>query len=257
MKKLLFVCCLFFALAAYMVEAGVTNCGSIANKPPKPAKKVTKEDVKVENDYDKVIAPKEGEGVHYLTVVSGDSPKPNKCGLLASNDPAKWAGWGGPLDCDNCSIGEGKGTRNEIVIGGTYFPRGIGTHGMANYTYDLTGAAYAKFEGYVGMSDEKDPTGCNHGGTSTFAFKVDGKDAFKSDTIPGSKDGKNVAPVKVEFDIPTGAKKLEIEIGDGGDGVGCDHSALGDAKLLTAQATTDVEADQKLPTSWADIKSSY
>ena len=92
MKKLLFVCCLFFALATYMVEAGVTSCSPISDKPAKPAKKVAKEDVKVENDYDKVIAPKEGEGVHYLTVVSGDSPKPNKCGLLASNDPAKWAG---------------------------------------------------------------------------------------------------------------------------------------------------------------------
>ena len=53
-----------------------------------------------------------------------------------------------------------------------------------------------------------------------------------------------------------GAKELVIEIGDGGDGIGCDHSALGDAKLLTGTGTA-VKPVGKLSTSWGAIKASY
>ena len=82
------------------------------------------------------------------------------------------------------------------------------------------------------------------------------KETFKSETLPGSDGGENVDPAKVEFDIPTGAKELTIVIGDGGDGNGCDHSTIGDAKLLTAQALA-VEPANKLPTIWGHLKESY
>ena len=45
-------------------------------------------------------------------------------------------------------------------------------------------------------------------------------------------------------------------MGDGGDGAGCDHSAIGDAKLLNAQALA-VEPANKLPTIWGHLKDSY
>ena len=245
-----------FILSSFAVYAGV-KCAALPNKPPKPAKKVAKEDLKVLNDYDKVVKEDDRDGVVYLALVGGDSPKPNACGLIPSNPAGEWTGWGGPLNCDNCTIGEGATTRNEIVIGGTYFPRGIGVHGAAKYVYDLTGgpAPYARFEGYVGMSDEKDPADCDHGGTSGFTFKLDGKEVFKSKTLAGADGDKNVPPLKVEFDIPATAKKLEISITDGGDGIGCDHSAFGDAKLLTAIAA--VESADKLPEAWGKIKVGY
>ena len=41
-----------------------------------------------------------------------------------------------------------------------------------------------------------------------------------------------------------------------GDGAGCDHSAIGDAKLLNAQALA-VEPANKLPTIWGHLKDSY
>ena len=34
-------------------------------------------------------------------------PKPNKCGLSPKNPEAEWTGWGGPIDTDNATIGEG------------------------------------------------------------------------------------------------------------------------------------------------------
>jgi len=258
MKKI-FYCLMVLAIlqvAAVSAWASRADCGDLPNVPPKPAVKVAKDDPAVQNDYDKVVAEDTRPGVVYLALVNGAQPTPNACGLNASNAPAEWMGWGGPLTAENVTIGEGGGTRNEIVIGGVYFERGLGTHGTAVFVYPLTGGDYASFHGYVGMSDEKDPAECGAGGTSDFTFSVDGTEMFKSDVLAGTEGGANVAPVEVAFDIPAGAQELVIEIGDGGDGIGCDHSALGDAKLMSA-GVTSVSPHGRLSTTWGEIKSSY
>jgi hypothetical protein len=196
----------------------------------------------------------------YLTLIGGDSPKPNACGLKPKNSAAEWMGWGGPLDTDNASIGEGVGTRNFITIGGTRFARGIGTHGLAKFVFDLTGGAYAKFAGFVGMDDEKDgPAGfanpdCGHGGTSEFIFSVDGKEMAKSGVLKGVDAGKQVDAKLIEFAIPAGAKELTISVADGGDGIGCDHADIGDPKLILAGGPTSVEPAGKAATTWAAVK---
>ena len=257
--KTLNVCALILMLTvglAFSVHAGKADCENIDGKGAKPVKEVGKEGDAVQNDYDEVVEEDDRNGVTYLAFIGGSQPKPNKCGLNPKNPEAEWTGWGGPLDVDNATIGEGGGTRNEIVIGGIYFARGIGAHAIATVVYDLSGDDYLKFEGYVGMSDEKDPAECGHGGSSDFIFSIDGKQAFKSETLQGTDGGKNVDAVKVEIDIPANAKELEIIMGDGGDGIGCDHSAIGDAKLLNAQALA-VEPANKLPTIWGHLKDSY
>ena len=232
---------------AFSAYAGKADCENIDGDGAKPIKAVGKEDVGKQNDYDKVVEEDDRQGVTYLTFIGGSTPKPNKCGLNPKNPEAEWTGWGGPLDVDNATIGEGRGTRNHIVIGGIYFERGIGSHAIARMVYDLSGDQYLKFEGYIGMADEKDREFCNHGGSSDFIFSVDGKEVFKSDTLQGIDGGKQVEAVKVEFDIAANAKELEIIMGDGGDGTTCDHSAIGDAKLLNVQALA-VEPANKLPT---------
>ena len=250
----------FFLFVMTGVDAGIKDCGKDeVGDGAKPIKEVNKEDPGKQNDYDKVQEEDERPGVAYLTFIKGKTPKPNKCGLNPSNDEASWTGWGGLLNCDNCTIGEGPPTRNKIVIGGIYFVRGIGTHGMATIEYDLTGSPagpYVKFEAWVGMSDEKDPAECGHGGTSDFMFNINGKQVHKTDVLKGTDNGKQVPAEHVEFDIPANAKKLEVIIGDGGDGIGCDHSALGDAKLLTKQSLA-VKPVSKLPTKWGVLKNSY
>jgi hypothetical protein len=257
--KALNVCALILMFTVgltFSVHAGKADCENIDGKGAKPVKEVGKEGDAVQNDYDEVVEEDDRKGVTYLAFIGGNQPKPNKCGLNPKNPEAEWTGWGGPLDVDNATIGEGGGTRNEIVIGGIYFARGIGAHAIATIVYDLSGDDYLKFEGYVGMSDEKDPAECGHGGSSDFIFTIDGKQAFKSDTLQGTDGGKNVDAVKVEIDIPANAKELEIIMGAGGDGIGCDHSAIGDAKLLNAQALA-VEPANKLPTIWGHLKDSY
>ncbi|MYB64061.1 hypothetical protein F4X73_05180 [Candidatus Poribacteria bacterium] len=241
---------------AFNVYAGKDDCTNIDGDGAVAISEVNSENVNTPNDYDEVVEEDDRKGVIYLSLIGGSQPTPNGCGLNPKNDASQWTGWGGPLNFDNVTIGEGTTTRNHIVIGGTLFERGIGSHAIATLVYDLSGDKYLRFEAYVGMSDEKDPGGCGAGGTSDFTFSIDGKEAFKSETLPGSDGGENVEAVKVEFDIPTGAKELTIVMGDGGDGNGCDHSTIGDAKLLTAQALA-VEPANKLPTIWGHLKESY
>lgn len=203
--------------------------------------------------YDSVKEADTRPGVTYLSVVGGDTPVPNACGLNPSNDPGEWAGWGGPLDTDNATIGEGAGTRNHIIIGGVWFKRGIGTHGMATFVFDLTGGDYGLFECHAGMADEKDPDGCGAGGTSDFSFLVDGVEVENTGTLAGYTDGENTPPMHVVIDV-NGASELTIVVGDGGDGVGCDHSAVGDAKLL-AIGLAAVDPTDSVSTTWGNLKS--
>ena len=142
---------------AFSVHAGKADCKNIDGDGAKPIKEVGKEDAGKQNDYDEVVEEDDRKGVTYLSFIGGNQPKPNDSGLSPKNPEAEWTGWGGPIDTDNATIGEGAGTRNHIVIGGIYFERGIGAHSVATVVYDLTGDNYLKFEGHVGMSDEKTP----------------------------------------------------------------------------------------------------
>ena len=255
----------YFLVALFALQLAVTStwatreeCGDLANAPAKPIEEVDEDDLNFNNDYDTIVEEEIGPGVVYLTLINGDQPTPNACGLNPSNDAGLWTGWGGPLNADNMTIGEGAGSRNEIVIGGTYFPRGIGAHAVGTMVYDLTGMNYATFEGYVGMSDEKDVgLECGHGGSGDFTFEVDGDEMFKSEVLKGSDGaGANQPAVKVEFSIPAGAQELTVIFGDGGDGNSCDHSCLGDGKLLTASARA-VGPNGKMAALWGGIKASY
>jgi len=183
-------------------------------------------------------------GVVYLSLIGGDTPMPNDCGLNPSNDAAEWTGWGGPLENDNASIGEGPGTRNFITIAGVRYERGIGTHGAAKLVYDLTGGDYIKFKAVGGVDDEKT---C---GTVQFVFSVD--DTQMADTGVLSHD--DAAGAEVEFDIPAGAKELLIDVQDAGDGIGCDHADLGAAMLIPENLIV-VSPKGRLAATWASIKS--
>ncbi|MBM3239750.1 T9SS type A sorting domain-containing protein [Candidatus Poribacteria bacterium] len=184
-------------------------------------------------------------GVVYLTLIAGDTPKPNACGLNPKNPPSEWTGWDGPLDKDNVSIGEGVGSRNPITIGGVRYKHGIGTHSQAKLVYDLTGADYIKFGAVVGLDDETDgpvvdgkytAPECGHGGSAQFIFSIDGRRVADSGVLKGVTNQRNTEGKNISFDIPKGSKELVIEIKDGGDGNFCDHADMGDAKLLTTPA---------------------
>jgi len=203
-------------------------------------------DVPFEEEVEALDSP----DVVYLAFINGDTPIPNECGLNPSNNLAECAGWGGPPDHDNMSIGEGPGTRNLITIGKVRYHRGLGTHSPANIYYDLTGRSYKAFHAVVGLDAEKTPGGCGHGGSAQFIFNIDGEEVYKSEILTGDGCIDSGGEV-VEFDIPAGAKELHINITEGGDGNGCDHADLGDARLMTGLA---VEPANKLATAWGKLK---
>lgn len=240
-------------------HADKSDCTNLNGQGFDPIRKVDSENLHVVNDYDTIIAEEIREGVIYLSFIGGSQPIPNTCGLNPKNASLNWTGWGGPVDTDNAAIGHGTGRRNGLVIGGVYFERGLGLHANAKVVYDLTGSDYTQFQGYVGMSDEMDPNNCDHGGTSIFTFNIDGRRAFESDLIPGSRNGNNVAPIKVEFAIPTTAKELEIIVDGGGD-ISCDHAAIGDAKLISegvSSRVVDTEISTPITTSQRKVKAIY
>ena len=124
--------CVLVALSMFFgwtvsVWASKADCGKPPNDPAKPAVKVGTEDPNVQNDYTKVVA--ETPGAVYLTVVNGAQPKPNACGLNPNNAAAEWTGWGGPLDGDNVTIGEGAQIAGTSIVHGNV-PAGARWGGM-------------------------------------------------------------------------------------------------------------------------------
>jgi hypothetical protein len=210
--------------------------------------------------FEEVVETIDHPGVTYLALINGDTPKPNECGLNPSNDPAQWTGWGGPLNHDNMSIGEGGSSRNLITIGEIRYERGIGSHALATFIYDLAGREYKGFHAVVGPDTEKSMPGaadtCGHGGTVQYVFSIDGGEVYRSAILRGFDvlaEGKGEL---VEFDIPAGAKELQIDILDGGDGNSCDHGDLGDARLMTAGFYA-IDPVEKLATTWGSIRIYY
>ena len=215
-------------------------CVELEGNGDKPIQAVNAESLHVANDYHIIVSADTRDGVVYLSLIGGSQPRPNACGLTPKNPRAEWTGWGGPLDTDNATVGEGPGFRNKIVTGGYYFARGLGAHAVSTLVYDLSGDTYTRFEGWIGMSDEKDPGNrfCADGGSSTFTFLLDGREVHRSGPLEGVIAGEaNPRPRKVAFDIPSTARELKIVMGDGGDGIDCDHPVIGDAKLLTSRVT--------------------
>ena len=150
-ERFVFIMMILFIGVALSVYAGKDDCTNVDGAGAVPIKEVGKEEVGVKNDYDEVVEEDDRKGVVYLALIGGDQPKANACGLIPKNDAGQWTGWGGPLNFDNVTIGEGAPTRNHIVIGGTYFERGFGAHAIGTLVYDLTGDSYRRFEAYVGM----------------------------------------------------------------------------------------------------------
>ncbi|MDE0681446.1 MAG: SUMF1/EgtB/PvdO family nonheme iron enzyme [Candidatus Poribacteria bacterium] len=106
------------------------------------------------------------------------------------------------------------------------FEHWIYAHAESEIVYDLSSGNYAKFDGYLGIPGHY---GCGHGGTIEFIFFVDNAEVYKSGAITGIYHNE---ATYVEFDIPVDAQKLTLIVTDAGDGIGCDHWTIGDARLL-------------------------
>lgn len=124
------------------------------------------------------------------------------------------------------SVGQGWGSlqKNKSVwekpmtIGAKRYLRGLGTHAPSRIVYALDGR-YRRFQSWVGADAATNPT-------ITFEVHVDGRKRWESGLMTRQDPAK-----LVDLDI-TGAKTVELIVGDGGNGLTADHANWAEAKVL-------------------------
>jgi hypothetical protein len=109
-------------------------------------------------------------------------------------------------------------TETPMNIGGRPFRRGLGTHSVSRIVYELDGT-YSRFQAHAGPQS---------GSHASIAFEVwvDGTKKWESGLMTSNEEAKTV-----DVDV-RGARRLELVVSDGGNGIMADHANWGDAKLL-------------------------
>jgi hypothetical protein len=138
----------------------------------------------------------------------------------------QWAGttngWG-PVERDH-SLGENQwGDGNAITLHGTVYAKGLGTAPFpgtpGTIDYDLGGNC-TSLTATVGLDDEEPSRG-----SVGFAVVADGATVFSSGVFrPGT------APQNIDVPL-AGARQVELQTNDGGDGDGNDHGDWADAQF--------------------------
>jgi len=124
------------------------------------------------------------------------------------------------------SVSQGWGIlqRNESVwerpltIAGKRYLRGLGTHAPSRLVFVLDGK-YRRFQSWAGADGATTPT-------ITFEVLVDGRKRWETGVMRRDEPAR-----WVDIDV-AGAKTLELIVGDGGNGIACDHADWADARLL-------------------------
>jgi alpha-galactosidase len=152
--------------------------------------------------------------------------------------------WLDQLDVRSATQGWGDPHKNKsvegqpLIIGGTPFQRGFGTHAESFLHLKLDGGAQ-KFSASVGVDDE-----VNKNPASSVEFFVvgDGKELWSSGIMHAGDAAKACSA-----DL-SGVKMLLLKVGDAGDGIDFDHADWADAKFETTGAKTfATSGDEPLP----------
>jgi alpha-galactosidase len=146
---------------------------------------------------------------------SGASPAVPEAALVvyANNDPVQLNGRGG----------------RPLRIAGKAYPHGLFCHAASKVAVRLP-APGKKFTATVGVdSNEQTRPGR---GSIVFSVRVGQREAFCS---PVLREGMPGIPVAVDLD---GAKEFLLEVGDAGDGIGCDQAAWAEAQVVLADGKT-------------------
>ena len=110
---------------------------------------------------------------------------------------------------------------NPIRIAGKRYTKGVGVHAVSEIVYVLK-PSYERFVAHAGVDDEKDGQG-----TVVFEVYADGRLLYRTGTLRGGQPAEGI-----NVPIPAGAKQLRLVVGDGGDGVGCDHADWAEAGFV-------------------------
>jgi alpha-galactosidase len=151
--------------------------------------------------------------------------------LQAKESPSD-AVWVDSLNLRNVEQGFGTAEKGRSVehhpltLGGVIYQHGVGTHAVSLIAIDLHGTA-TRFQAAVGVDDER-----KGAGSVTFSVWTDGKKLMETPVLRGGD-----TPQLISVDL-TGAKHLNLVVGDGGDGIMDDHADWGGALITLAAGTT-------------------
>ncbi len=127
-------------------------------------------------------------------------------------------GWG-PVEKDLSNGETGTGDGSPLTVGGTVYTKGLGSHAPAKVRYYLGGKC-TSFTAQVGVDDVQ-----KSAGSVQFSVTADGTEKVKSPVLKAADSAWSLTA-----DV-TGAKYVELVVGDGGDGNGNDHADWGDARF--------------------------
>jgi alpha-galactosidase len=129
--------------------------------------------------------------------------------VLANNDPVQLNARGG----------------RPMKIADKQYSRGLYCHAVSKIVVRLPGPGKS-FIAIAGVDSNEQTSGGR--GSVVFSVSVGGKEGFRSQVI---YEGMAGVPVNVPLD---GAREFVLDIGDAGDGISCDQSDWGDAKVVLA-----------------------
>lgn len=113
---------------------------------------------------------------------------------------------------------------NPIRIRGEVYAKGMGVHAKSELVYKVR-PHYTRFVAVVGLDDEK----ANSVGSIDFTVFADAKKLFSSGLVKSTDER---IPINVE--VPKGAKEFRLVVGDGGNGIACDHADWASAGFITS-----------------------
>lgn len=145
------------------------------------------------------------------------------CGTMASAADVQTL-WLNTLDYSGVTIGWGHVNANKSVddhpltINDQTFERGVGTHALSEFVFQLDGKA-VRFSAQVGVDSEiaSSPNGRDRASVE-FVVLGDNKELFNSGVM---KAGMAAKPVDVDL---KGVKQLRLIASDGGNGIDYDHA---------------------------------
>ena len=217
------------------------------------------EDLDIGKDPEPITIKQDiSENAVYLNVNSGKKTLPDEDGLKPFNPIHEYKnGWGGRAISDNKT-----NNGNPIIIRNATFERGISLSPpnhpqVSSLKYNLHGNNYIAFEGYIGITNDREfeigkhqNKSCFVGGSCVFTFEIDGKNVYESGLLTGEDSYE-----KINFYIPFDAEVLRVVIDSSEDGSWCDHPAIGDPKLISnSQIRYSIKPQSKVATLWGNIK---
>ncbi|MFO0985422.1 MAG: NPCBM/NEW2 domain-containing protein [Planctomycetota bacterium] len=126
-------------------------------------------------------------------------------------------GWGSPHAARSVEA-------HPLTLAGKVYQHGVGTHAASEMTIALEQAG-VRFDAVVGVDDE-----VGKRGSIVFAVLVDGKEAWRSQTLRGG-----MPPATVAVDLAR-ASTMTLVVDDGGDDINYDHADWADAAIVTTGA---------------------